>query len=167
MTNKIMEIYDRTYRNCEFYLREGKEMSLANEIGVLRGIAYCMEEIGIGIPQNFYRMIEIQQELKEKDQKNSNEKGENTMTMYGIIDMSETAFIEKLEDADKKGYEFNYEYCFKSSDEGETVAELKRINANDDTHCIEIFEADEDGDFVSGSDYDEPSSFIKDFLERM
>lgn len=65
--NSIQAIYDRTYHNCEFYLSEGKEISLANEIGVLRGVAYCMEELGMDVPTNLMGMIEIQQGLKAKD----------------------------------------------------------------------------------------------------
>lgn len=65
--NSIQNVYDRTYRNCEFYLSEGKEIALANEIGVLRGICYCMEELGMDIPGNLMTMIEIQQRLKAKD----------------------------------------------------------------------------------------------------
>ena len=65
--NGIQAIYDRTLRNCMFYLSEGKEISLANEIGVLRGIVYCMEDLGMPMPDSFMQMVEIQQQLKAKD----------------------------------------------------------------------------------------------------
>lgn len=42
---KVLELYSRTYRNCEHYKEEGNEKALLNEIGVLRGIAYCLEAI--------------------------------------------------------------------------------------------------------------------------
>ena len=65
--SNIQAIYDRTLRNCMFYLSEGKEISLANEIGVLRGIVYCMEELGMIMPDSFMQMAEVQQGLKAKD----------------------------------------------------------------------------------------------------
>ena len=67
--SQFQDLFDRTYRNCQFYLRQGDEYSLANEIGVLRGIVYCMDEIGEE-PENikqFNEMIDKQQELKAKD----------------------------------------------------------------------------------------------------
>ena len=50
-----MAIYERTYRNCAFYRNEGNETALLNEIGVLRGIVYCLEAI-VG-EDNVYRLI--------------------------------------------------------------------------------------------------------------
>ena len=67
--SQFQDLFDRTYRNCQFYLSQGNEYSLANEIGVLRGIVYCMDEIGEE-PENlrqFNEMIDKQQELKAKD----------------------------------------------------------------------------------------------------
>ena len=37
-TENLMEIYNRTYRNCEFYRAQGKKYAMLNEIGVLRGV---------------------------------------------------------------------------------------------------------------------------------
>lgn len=68
MKNKLIESFERTLRNCSFYEKEGKAMSLANEIGVLRGIAYCMELEGeCPHTEEFMHFIEIQQKLKELD----------------------------------------------------------------------------------------------------
>ena len=68
----IIEIYNRTYRNCEFYREAGNENALLNEIGVLRGIVYCLESI-VGADlvfqiinfSAFKEMIDIQQKLKK------------------------------------------------------------------------------------------------------
>jgi len=67
--SKIISLLDRTYANCLYYKENNKEYSLANEIGVLRGIAYCLSEVAGICPHNgdFMEMIEIQQLLKEKD----------------------------------------------------------------------------------------------------
>ena len=67
--NKMIELFNRTYGNCLYYKERSKEYSLANEIGVLRGIAYCLSDIAGICPHNgdFMEMIGIQQLLKEKD----------------------------------------------------------------------------------------------------
>ena len=39
----LIEIYNRTYQNCRFYQSIGDEKALLNEIGVLRGIMYCID----------------------------------------------------------------------------------------------------------------------------
>lgn len=67
--NKMIELLDRTYYNCLYYKENNKEYSLANEIGVLRGIAYCLSDVAGICPHNddFMEMIDIQQRLKEKD----------------------------------------------------------------------------------------------------
>lgn len=44
---ELINIYDRTLKNCKYYERENKPASLNNEIGVLRGVAYCMEVCGL------------------------------------------------------------------------------------------------------------------------
>lgn len=67
--SKIISLFDRTYRNCIYYSEEGKDFSLANEIGVLRGIAYCMEVVGLcPHTDRFLKFIEIQQNLKKRDE---------------------------------------------------------------------------------------------------
>ena len=70
---KLIRLYSRTYNNCIFYKNEGKMASLMNEIGVLRGIAYCIEAIVdegtlfCYIDMNsFHEMIQIQQRLREE-----------------------------------------------------------------------------------------------------
>lgn len=66
----LIEIYNRTYRNCRFYQDKGDEKALLNEIGVLRGIMYCID-VTIGGYSNdlidyeaFKEMIAEQQRLK-------------------------------------------------------------------------------------------------------
>lgn len=63
----IRDIYIRTMNNCNFYKEIGDSASLLNEIGVLRGIAYCMEITGVPYPDfdEFKEMIETQNKLKE------------------------------------------------------------------------------------------------------
>lgn len=68
MENTLNELFERTLKNCAFYEKEGKTISLANEIGVLRGIGYCMELEGeCPHTEEFMHFIEIQQKLKELD----------------------------------------------------------------------------------------------------
>ncbi len=40
--------------NCDFYKTKGKTEHYKNEIGVLRGIMYVMDEIGIEYPRELY-----------------------------------------------------------------------------------------------------------------
>ena len=42
---RLVEIYDRTLKNCEFYENEQNYPALLNEIGCLRGIAYSIEQV--------------------------------------------------------------------------------------------------------------------------
>lgn len=65
MSENIMELFDRTMKNCKFYEGQNDTKGLLNEIGVLRGIAYCMESIGI-CPHSpdFTHFIDRQNELK-------------------------------------------------------------------------------------------------------
>ncbi len=62
------DIFERTLRNCEFYEKEKKPNALCNEIGVLRGIMYCMEIVGI-CPHTDKAMhyIEMQEKFKKLD----------------------------------------------------------------------------------------------------
>lgn len=69
----LIDLYNRTYNNCVFYKNEGKDAALLNEIGVLRGIMYCLNEIvgedrvNIGVNSiEFAEMIADQQRLKEE-----------------------------------------------------------------------------------------------------
>ena len=62
MKDKFMALYTRTLENCKFYEDIGQAKKLHNEIGVLRGIAYCLEEIGVDprtLPE-LVRFIDIQ-----------------------------------------------------------------------------------------------------------
>lgn len=68
--DRLIELYERTMRNCFFYEKEVMMASLLNEIGVLRGIAYCMEATGL-CPHTpaFLHFIEIQQMCKSNDER--------------------------------------------------------------------------------------------------
>lgn len=69
--DRIIALYNRTKNNCLYYEKKGEEMGLLNEIGCLRGIAYCLEEVGVSplADAEFRRLIEIQQKFKEADNK--------------------------------------------------------------------------------------------------
>jgi DNA-binding transcriptional regulator YiaG len=54
-----------------------------------------------------------------------------------------------------------YAHIFEASTPEEIVAELIRIGATDEGYSVEEYEADEDGEFLEGSDYDSVSNFIK------
>lgn len=61
----MKEIYQRTINNCKFYLQEN-DKRLLNEIGVLRGVCYCLESQGETFFYNdkdFVMFIDKQQEL--------------------------------------------------------------------------------------------------------
>ena len=65
---KLMDLFNRTLSNCEFYENENRTTSLLNEIGVLRGIAYCLKTFDIDVCEfpTFLHYIEIQnQELNK------------------------------------------------------------------------------------------------------
>lgn len=60
MENKLIAIYNRTMNNCMFYEKRNDKQHLLNEIGCLRGIAYCLEELGICVHNESYlHFIEI------------------------------------------------------------------------------------------------------------
>ena len=62
----LEEIFQRTENNCRYYEEKKKMNSLLNEIGVLRGISYAMESVGLcPHTEEFLRFIEVQQELKD------------------------------------------------------------------------------------------------------
>ena len=66
--SKLMDLFNRTLSNCEFYENKNRTTSLLNEICVLRGIAYCLEALNIDVLElsAFQHYIEIQnQELNK------------------------------------------------------------------------------------------------------
>lgn len=66
--DSLRGIFERTKRNCLYYERNGERMSLMNEIGVLRGVAYCMEQASIcPHDEEFLRLIALQQEMKAEE----------------------------------------------------------------------------------------------------
>ena len=69
LIEKLDAIYERTMRNCHFYKDEGKNRHLLNEIGVLRGISYCLDEVMHGnfaYDDDFIKMIGKQNRLLGK-----------------------------------------------------------------------------------------------------
>ena len=74
-------------------------------------------------------------------------------TMYRIMEGS----IEELTTA---RWDFPVE-IFEDRDPAEVVGFIQRSGLADDRYSVEIYEADEDGDFVQGSDFDTPSNFCE------
>lgn len=76
MNLSLLELYDRTQKNCQFYEQQENAPALLNEIGVLRGIMYCIESavgeenavgtIGRIRHSEFLRLIQLQRILREK-----------------------------------------------------------------------------------------------------
>ena len=65
MKKKLMALYEKTLNNCKFYESAGESKHLHNEIGCLRGIAYCLEAVGVDpftLPELFH-FIGIQNEF--------------------------------------------------------------------------------------------------------
>ena len=67
--SEMDEIYKRTMQNCLFYQEKGFKDALLNEIGVLRGVVYCMETVGL-MPDretfsDFLRFLDVQNERKK------------------------------------------------------------------------------------------------------
>ena len=72
--SKMLDLYNRTLKNCEYYnykdmYKKKADISLANEIGALRGIAYCLELQGFDITEltDFKKWVDIQQIMKENE----------------------------------------------------------------------------------------------------
>lgn len=78
------------------------------------------------------------------------------MIIYGIINLS----LEEIEKRQKE-VTFDYEYVYKSEKLSDIAYWLTKNKATDQEYSIENYEVDEEGDFVSGSDYDTPSNFLK------
>lgn len=67
---KLLRVYSRIYTNCLYYKEIAAVKRLNNEIGALRGVAYCLDAIGafgeIDIDA-FKKMIETQNRLLEAE----------------------------------------------------------------------------------------------------
>lgn len=55
---------------------------------------------------------------------------------------------------------------FEDRDPAEVVGFIQRSGLTDDRAAVEIYEADENGNFVQGSDFDTPSNFCERFVIR-
>ena len=65
---EIIKLFEKTLNNCYWYEKENKTISLANEIGVLRGLAYAMETMGLCPHTMFFlHFIDVQQKLKDTE----------------------------------------------------------------------------------------------------
>lgn len=69
LLDNICEIYERTLNNCIFYEQENKPIHLNNEIGVLRGIYYSSETIGIHFlrEDEFRHFIKVQENFRKEE----------------------------------------------------------------------------------------------------
>ena len=72
---EIRKIFIRTIGNCCWYESKEDKASLLNEIGVLRGLGYAMESIGLcpHVDIHFTYFIDLQQKLKDEFNKEVNE----------------------------------------------------------------------------------------------
>lgn len=79
----------------------------------------------------------------------------NMNTEFGIIDTS-------LDDLEKKlrGVDDPYTTVYRSRKIYEIVRWLEEHKATDAEYSIEIYETDEDGEFLRGSDFDSVSNFL-------
>lgn len=76
-----------------------------------------------------------------------------TINRYAILDVNC--------DYEWGEWEDSAHHIFEASTPEEIMAELIRIGATDEGYSVEEYEADEDGEFLEGSDYDSVSNFIK------
>lgn len=64
----MMDVYRRTLRNCQFYEKENNIKKLINEIGVLRGIFYCLQSVGVSCEDDEFKyFIDKQVELTSEN----------------------------------------------------------------------------------------------------
>lgn len=76
---EIRKVFIRTIGNCCWYESKGDKVSLLNEIGVLRGVRYAMDSIGlcphvdVYFDIHFMYFIDLQQKLKDEFNKEVNE----------------------------------------------------------------------------------------------
>ena len=71
----LIECYNQTMNNCKYYEREQMKTCLANEIGVLRGVAYAMEMAGeCPHDPDFMHFIGIQNKLTKAERDEQQEK---------------------------------------------------------------------------------------------
>ena len=65
--DKMINLFNKQIENCKCDERTGMKQHLLNDIGVLRGIAYCLETIGV-CPHgsdNLLHFIDIQNEMTQ------------------------------------------------------------------------------------------------------
>lgn len=69
MKDTIRHRFEVTLKNCQTYEQLGLRNNLMNEIGVLRGVHYCMDLAKTPVDpddeREFFRFIEIQQKMKD------------------------------------------------------------------------------------------------------
>ncbi len=67
--DRMVDVYERTLKNCAFYESEGMERKLLNEIGVLRGVAYCLGDTGNfdAVDARFVNALETADRLFKKE----------------------------------------------------------------------------------------------------
>lgn len=84
------------------------------------------------------------------------------MKTYGLINMSFEKYEEEWLAAEKGCYEFLYEYVLKTHKK-EDIAKffIRNKDKNRDDYCIEMWEEDEDGEFVEGRDLNTVDLFLK------
>lgn len=82
-----------------------------------------------------------------------------TIRTYGVIAQNFDSFIEEMHRAEKEGFSHDYSYEITSTDPAEIANYMKGKDLAN--HTIEEWNATEDGDFYTGSDFDEPENWLK------
>ena len=68
MNTTVIGIYERTLNNCKVYEKEKNHKALLNEIGVLRGVAYVLDLVGVCYhSEDFIHFIDLQEKFKNEE----------------------------------------------------------------------------------------------------
>lgn len=86
-------------------------------------------------------------------------KEEERMKKYGVVEMNLSEFLAENEKSERESYDFSYDWVLNTSDISEIKAFLEGKDLNQ--YCIEEYNADEDGEFMDGSNYDSAENFMK------
>lgn len=78
------------------------------------------------------------------------------MTMYALYEMP----LKELDECIQKGMDYGTPELV-TSDPLEITVQVGGCESDDDRYCVEIYEADEYGEFVCGSDFDTPTHFYQ------
>lgn len=78
------------------------------------------------------------------------------MTMYALYEMS----LEELDHCVQNGEDYGCPVLV-TADPREITVQVGGCESDDNHYCVEIYEADDNGEFVSGSDFDSATHFYE------